>query len=591
MKKAIYAFMLIIGFSTTVKAQEKTFTHADTLRGTITPERAWWDVLRYDIWVKPDYGTKTIEGRVKIVFKILMGKETPHVSAYPKMQIDLQAPLIIDSIKHIDTYKASVLRSLERDGQDSLANEYKKQFYYKLDFNNEGNAHIVSYSNKFGVDVPYSDSITIYYHGTPREAVRPPWDGGWIWKRDSLGRPWMSVACQGLGASVWYPCKDHQSDEPDNGASLSIVAPDTLVAVGNGRLTSKTPNNDGTTTWKWEVANPINNYNIIPYIGKYVNWTDTYNGEKGKLDLSYWVLDYNEARAKPQFEQAKNMLKAFEYWYGPYPFYEDGYKLVEAPHLGMEHQSAVAYGNKFQNGYLGRDLSRSGWGLKWDFIIVHESGHEWFANSITSKDLADMWIHEGITNYSETLFTDYWYGKQAGNEYNYGIRKNIRNDKPIIAHYGVNEEGSGDMYYKGGNMMHLIRHSIDDDSVFRQIMRGLNKTFYHETVTTQQIENYISKHSGIDFSKVFDQYLRTTQIPVLEYYFSADNKTFFYHFANCVPGFNLRIMLHDSTNTYKLPATETWKSISVQETAGAAVLPPLIDKNYYVILKQVTAAK
>jgi aminopeptidase N len=339
----------------------------------------------------------------------------------------------------------------------------------------------------------------------------------------------------------------------------------------------------------WEVKNPINNYNIIPYIGKYVNWTDTYDGEKGRLDLSYWVLDYNEARAKVQFKQSINMLKAFEYWYGPYPFYEDGYKLVESPHLGMEHQSAVAYGNKYQNGYLGRDLSKSGWGLKWDFIIVHESGHEWFANSITTKDLADMWVHEGITNYSETLFTDYWFGKEAGNEYNYGIRKNIRNDKPVIAHYGVNEEGSGDMYYKGGNMMHLIRHAIDDDSLFRQILRGLNKTFYHQTVTTQQIENYISKHAGIDFSKVFDQYLRTTQIPVLEYYFSADNKTYFYRFTNCVPGFKLRIALHDSTHSYKLPAAEKWNQIIVNPSAAA--LPLLIDKNYYIMLKQVQAVK
>jgi aminopeptidase N len=289
-------------------------------------------------------------------------------------------------------------------------------------------------------------TLALGFKGNPRVAKNPPWDGGWIFKKDKQGRPWMSVACQGLGASVWYPCKDHQSDEPDNGAVLMMTVPDTLVAVGNGRLISKKSFKAGTLTWRWEVKNPINIYNLVPYIGKYVNWTETFNGEKGKLDCSYWVLDYELDRAKEQFKQAPQMLKCFEYWMGPYPFYEDSYKLVQSPHLGMEHQSAVAYGNEFMNGYLGHDLSRTGWGLKWDFIIVHESGHEWFANNITSKDLADMWIHEGFTNYSETLFTECQSGKTAGDEYNYGTRRGILNDVPVIPAYGVNKQGSGDMY-------------------------------------------------------------------------------------------------------------------------------------------------
>ncbi|HWB26156.1 MAG TPA: M1 family metallopeptidase [Chitinophagaceae bacterium] len=552
MKKVFYCLLLLLGISSVSSAQEKKFTHTDTLRGTVTPERAWWDVMRYDIWVKPDYDSKTIVASNIITFKtIKSGQKT--------MQIDLQPPLVIDS--------------MVMDG--------KSVGFEKKDTN-------VWYATVNAVEKNKTYSLKIYYHGSPRIAVRPPWDGGWQFTKDSLGRPWMTVTCQGLGASVWYPCKDYQGDEPDNGASLSMTVPDTLVAVANGRMVSKTGNNDGTTTWKWQVVNPINNYNIIPYIGKYVGWKDVYKGEKGDLDCFFWSLDYDEPRAKVQFQQAFKMLKAFEYWYGPYPFYEDGYKLIEAPHLGMEHQTAVAYGNHFLNGYLGRDLSRTGWGLKWDFIIVHESGHEWFANNITSKDLADMWIHEGITNFSETLFTDYWFGKEAGNEYNYGTRKNIRNDRPIIAHYGVNEEGSGDMYYKGGNMMQLIRHSIDDDSLFRQILRGLNRDFYHQTVTTQQVEGYISKHAGIDFSKIFDQYLRTTQIPVLEYYFSADKKKITYRWTNCVKGFDLQLALHDGSNNYRLKATENWKTTDV---ADASVLPTLIDKNYYVKLGEVQPSK
>src|SRR4029079_6357812 len=268
--------------------------------------------------------------------------------------------------------------------------------------------------------------------------VRPPWDGGWIFTKDAQGRPWMTVACQGLGASVWYPCKDYQGDEPDNGATLTINVSNELIAVSNGRPGSKSeiPTSQ-LQSYTWNVRSPINNYTIVPYIGHYVNWSDTLQGEKGKLDLNYWVLDYDLDKAKKQFEQVKPMLRAFEYWFGPYPFYEDGYKLVEAPHLGMEHQSAVAYGNHFQNGYLGRDLSGTGWGMKWDYIIVHESGHEWFANNITTKDIADMWIHEGFTDYSETLFTTCEYGVEAGNDYVIGTRKNIQNDIPVIGFYGV----------------------------------------------------------------------------------------------------------------------------------------------------------
>ncbi len=520
--------------------KQEAFTHQDTLRGSLNAERTWWDVQRYDITVKPDYSSKTIQGSVTISFKV--------VAVTGTMQIDLQEPLRITAINYQST---------------------------SLGFQREGNVYHVAFPAK-----PARGSveqITVSYSGKPREATRPPWDGGWIWKKDANGNPWMSVACQGLGASVWYPCKDHQSDEPDSGASLTMIVPDTLVAVGNGRLKEKIDNHDGTASWVWQVVNPINNYNIIPYIGKYVNFAEVFEGEKGRLDCSYWVLDYNLEKAKQQFAQAQLMLKCFEYWFGPYPFYEDGYKLVESPHLGMEHQSAVAYGNKFQNGYLGRDLSGSGWGLKWDFIIVHESGHEWFANNITSKDLADMWLHESFTNYSETLFTDCQFGTEAGNDYVIGTRKNIANDVPIIAPYGVNREGSGDMYYKGGNMLHMIRQVINNDSSFRRILRGLNQTFYHQTVTTQEVESYITKQSGIDFSKVFHQYLRTTQLPVLEY--KLTNHSLSYRWTNCVPGFNMRIKVMAGKEIWLKPGT-SWQTLHFADWFSAKDFA--IDRNFYV---------
>lgn len=523
----------------------KSFTRQDTLRGSLNAERNSWDVQQYHVQVKPDFASKTIAGVTRIVYKALSPVYT--------MQVDLQQPLIIDSILH---RKKSV--SFVREG-------------------NLAHVKLIDSSIRIKFKPGVTDSITVYYHGKPREAVRPPWDGGWIWRKDDQGRPWMSVACQGLGASVWYPCKDHQSDEPDQGASLTMIVPDTLVAVGNGRLASNSVAN-GLATYTWKVKNPINSYNIIPYIGKYVSWKDTLNGENGKLDLQYWVLDYEKAKAEKQFAQVKPMLRAFEYWMGPYPFYADGYQLVQSPHLGMEHQSAIAYGNKFLNGYLGRDLSGTGWGSKWDFIIVHESGHEWFANNITTKDIADMWVHEGFTNYSETLFIDYYHGNEAGNEYNKGIRKNIANDKNIIGIYGVNEEGSGDMYYKASNMIHSIRHIMNDDNRFRNMIRGLNKDFYHSTVTTQQIEEYISKAAGINLSKVFDQYLRTTQIPVLEYEWNADSTRLAYRWSNCIAGFNMPLSLG---NVQLQPNTQ-WQSIVVDADKRRWLQKDYIERMYYI---------
>ena len=275
------------------------------------------------------------------------------------------------------------------------------------------------------------------------------------------------------------------------------------------------------------------------------------------------------------------MLKCFEHWFGPYPFYEDGYKLVQSPHLGMEHQSAVAYGNKFSNGYLGRDPSDSGWGLKWDFIIVHESGHEWFGNNITSKDLADMWIHESFTNYSETIFTTCQYGVEAGDDYSIGSRRNIDNDAPIIGTYGVNREGSGDMYPKGGNLLHSIRHSMDNDEQFRKILRGLNKEFYHQTVTSRQIENFISRKAGYDYGRVFDQYLRTTQIPKLEFYVDQNRKLFF-RWANCIKGFNLPLVLKSDMASLKIFPAEEWKSMQLKEGQAALFTKEAIEKMYYI---------
>ncbi|HLP37628.1 M1 family metallopeptidase [Lacibacter sp.] len=549
--KQLFSLVSVLFSGCIAFAQSATtpvFVKADTLRGSVTPERVWWDVQRYDLSFTPDYINKSLYGCNAVSFKV------KDKSSNGLMQIDLKEPLQIDSI---------IL------GRNKLSYYKKNTVWY-----------VVTNALKKGKEY----TINIYYQGKVHEAVRPPWDGGFTFTTDSVGRPWMTVTCQGeAGASIWYPCKDHQSDEPDKGASLTITVADTLVAIANGRMEFKHNNNNGTATYKWSVVNPINNYCLIPYIGKYVNFYEQYKGLKGILDLNYWVLDYNLEKAKLYMpDQVHKMLNAFEYWFGPYPFYEDGYKLIETSNTGMEHQSAVSYGNWYEYGYRGRDISYSGWGLQFDFIIIHESGHEWFGNNITTADLADMWVHEGFTNYSETLFVDYIFGEQAGNEYNYGSRKGIQNDRPIIPAYNVNAKGSGDMYPKAGNMLHSIRHSLNNDSLFRKILRGLNKVFYHQVVTSRQVQEYISQKAGFNFKQVFAQYLTTTQIPRLEFYFTEKDDRLHFRYTNCVKGFNLPIVLKSKTETVKLFPEDRWKEITLSPALKVLFQTGEIQKLYYV---------
>ena len=521
-----------------LNSQSKSYTYQDTLRGSLGKERTWWDVTHYAVSVEPDFDKKYISGKVDIQFKVIGNGDL--------MQIDLQAPMQLDK---------AMLGNTE------------------LKYTRNGNVFFVQVDKN--LPIGSDQQLSLVYSGNVQVAVRPPWDGGWIFSKDKLGRPWMSVACQNLGASVWFPCKDHQGDEPDNGATLKINAPDSLVAVGNGRLKSKQSAKLGYTTWEWEVKNPINNYNIIPYIGKYVSFAETYPGEKGKLDCDYWVLDYNVDKAKKQFQQVPQMLKAFEHWFGPYPFYEDGFKLVESPHLGMEHQSAVAYGNGYQNGYRGRDLSGSGWGLKWDFIIIHESGHEWFGNNITTNEVADMWVHEGFTNYSETIFTNYHYGKEAGDAYVQGTRKLIENASPIIGKYGVNEEGSGDMYYKGGNLVHYVRQLFDDDEKFRAALREMNKRFYHKITTSAEVEKFWSEQVGRDLAPLFNQYLRDVKVPTFEI-LKQGNKIK-YRWSDCQANFNAPIRIFVDGNATWFYPTNSWKEYKTNKKP--VELKP--DPNFY----------
>ncbi len=499
MKLKLYLLFLCLTYSLTSAGQNKsTFNRADSLRGQLTPLRTCYDINYYHLDVRMDIANKSVSGSNEFRFTATQD--------FNKLQFDLFENLKVEKVV------------------------YKEK---ELPFKREFNAVFVDFPET--IKTGSRERFTVFYSGKPTIAKNAPWDGGFIYKKDKQGNPWVAVACQGFGASSWWPNKDHQADEVDS-MMISISVPDTLENISNGRLVGKEKLNDGYTKYHWKVSYPINNYNVTFNIGKFAHFKDTFEGEKGPLTLDFYVLPENLEKAKTHFAaDVKPMLKCFEYWFGPYPFYRDGFKLVESPHLGMEHQTAVAYGNKYLKGYLGRDLSGTGLGLTFDFIIVHESGHEWFGNQVTSKDIADMWIHEGFTNYSESLFVECQLGKEAGAKYVNGIRRNIQNDKPIIGPYNVNQEGSGDMYPKGANLLHMLRTLINDDEKWRQILRGIQATFGMRTCTTQEIENYINQQSGRNFKAVFDQYLRHTNIPtfnyqikgkVLSYYWTADVQNF-----------------------------------------------------------------
>jgi aminopeptidase N len=540
LKKITLASFFLV-FSTLILGQTiswKTQANKESAPVNTILAYKWWNLLLYAIDITPDYNRKFINGTNSITFSAL---KTGRV-----MQIDLQEPMVISNIIW-----------------NNLSVAFKK----------EGNAYIITFPKDIIKDK--TETITVFFEGHPRAALKPPFDNGWIWATDRKGRPWMSVACEGSGASIWLPCKEVLYDEPDRGTVFSLTVPDTLTAISNGRLQQQRNNNNGTSTYTWSVKNPINNYNIIPYIGKYVTWHENYPGIKGKLDCDYWVLDYNLNKAQRHLQQTDTMLHCFEYWLGPYPFYEDSYKLVEAPMPGMEHQSAIAYGNGFENGYVKGNLSGTQWGLKWDFILVHESGHEWFGNSITASNNGESWIHEGFAKYLEVLYTDYVFGKEAGNEYALGIRKRIKHDQPVIG------TGTSDQYYKSSAMLHIIRQIIGD-TAFRGWLQGLNQMFYHRTVTTEQILTFLNKYTKNNFAKVFDQYLRTTNVPVLEYFLQTDGLQ--YRWNNCLNDFTMPVRISLDSKVYNLiyPTTQ-WQKLTVSTMKQIKFT---VDKNFYIEAKE-----
>lgn len=476
-----YVFTLLLVAVTSVGFSQ-TFTLADTLRGTLSPIRACFDVVYYDLELKVNIDQKSVAGVNHIHLQ--------NMADYDSLQLDLFDNMVIDSV----VYRGE-----------------------KLGFSRLFNAFFVRFPET--MKAGESAVVSVHYHGQPTIAKKAPWDGGFVWTKDGFGQPWVGVACEGTGASLWWPNKDHLSDEPDS-MRVACTVPDGLMCVSNGELVAENKNENG-TEWVWRITYPINNYNVTLNIADYAHFGGYYlNAQGDSLKLDYYVLKENLEKAKEHFKQVPEMMDCFEEAFGPYPFYNDGYALVETPYAGMEHQGAIAYGNRYMKGYWGRYPKD----MDFDYIIIHETGHEWWGNSVSMKDAADMWIHESFCTYSESVFVECKYGYESMLEYLRNQKFMINNRTPIQGIYGLNHEGNGgDMYYKGSWMIHTFRNVLNNDPLFRSILKGIAKDFAYRTVDGEEIVNYINTKAKYNYTPFFNQYLKFADVPTLEYRWSKKN--------------------------------------------------------------------
>jgi len=516
--------LILLALSISLAAQTATPgvpSHADLLRGAYGELRANNDLLSYDLDVRVDPAKKFISGKNTIRFRMLRDGT--------KIQLDLSETLKVEKI---------------------LLG--KQELHYQRD----SGAVFVEFPKTLKQGKTYS--VEFFYSGYPVETGR---FGGMTFKKDPAGRDWVTTSCEDDGASIWWPNKDQWRDEVES-MRIRVAVPNGLMDVSNGRFAGKKDLGDGYTQWDWRVHYPINNYDVALNIGDYVHFSD----RMGKLPLDYYVLPENLEKAKVQFAQVQPMMQAYQHYFGEYPFIKDGYKLVEVPYLGMEHQSAVAYGNKYENGYLGRDWAGVGISKKFDFIIIHESGHEWFGNSVTAADMSDMWIHEGWTTYMEGLYVEYLYGKPDAIRYLNGLKKKVQNKQPIVVSdasgatiHGTNQQPTQDMYFKGALMINTLRSVIDDDAKWFELIRGFYQQFKYKNILTEDVVSYFKEHSGMDLTPIFNQYLRHTAIPTLELKFDEPAGTVSYRWKVDVKGFAMPVKVGSPGKWETIHPTEEWQ--------------------------------
>lgn len=529
----------------------QTYNREDSLRGALRPERTCFDVLYYHLDLTVDPVNRSIEGSNRMVYRVIEPTEQLQVDLFENMKL---------------------YRIADASGND-------------LAFTRQANAVFVKLQ---APQQPGSVAeLTMHYGGEPIAAVNAPWDGGFTWKEDGSGKPWIGVSCQGIGASLWWPNKDHPSDEPDS-MLVSVRVPEGLVFVGNGNPRGQSPAGNGYTQFDWFIGYPINNYNVSLNIGDYVHFSDTFSSIAGKLPLDYYVLRPNLEKAITHFEQVAPMMACYENYFAPYPFFKDGFALIETPYLGMEHQSGIAYGNGFKSGYAGYDISRIG--MTFDYIIIHETGHEWWGNSITCADMADLWIHEGFCTYSEALYVECMHGYSTALAYINAKKPGIENKAPMIGAYDVNAEVSGDIYDKGMLMLNTLRHMVEDsqesDAAWFDLIRGITVDFEHKVISSAELEAYMARSLNLDLEAFFDQYLRQPSPPVLEYRQVAEGKTSFleYRWDAAVPNFAMPIRMRYGQDDWQpLKPTTTWQRLTVDKKAKVDGLEFDQDRYYYLL--------
>jgi aminopeptidase N len=505
---------------------KKQFTLADTLRGALSPARTCYDVTFYDLQLKIDVAKRTIAGFNEMTFNTL--------TTVDSLQLDLFANMKIDKV--LFEHKSLKFKR--------LYNTFWVYFDQTIPKNTKG-------------------KLKIEYHGMPQIAKNAPWDGGFTWKKDAAGKTWMGVSCEGIGASLWWPNKDHLSDEPDSMA-ISVSVPSGLMAVSNGNLRQVSDDTLGYKKYQWFVSYPINNYNVTLNVANYNHFDDIYTSKDGsKLSLDYYVLQENVEKAKKQFQQTKSMLACYEKYLGKYPFWKDGYALIETPFLGMEHQSAIAYGNQYMRGYLGGMIPPD---MNWDYIIVHESGHEYWGNAVSCKDHTDMWIHEGFTTYLESLYVEETMSYKDAIRYLMNQRQMIEGTQPLIGPYDVNFNPTSDIYFKGTWMIHTLRHAIGDDKLFFDMFKALYNQFAYKTTTTDEVTQFISTYLKKDYSKFFEQYLYHVQIPVLEYKLKKTWRGLdvSYRWATDAKGFEMPIRFGKPDAYQTVLATNEWSKVTLR---------------------------
>jgi aminopeptidase N len=501
-------------------------TRADILRGEYGRYRANNDLLFYHLDIRVDPVKKTLGGKNTIRFKMLKDDT--------RIQLELYANLSVDKIVYGPT---------------------------PLKFERDLNTVYVDFPETLKSGRTYS--IDFHYSGAPQEQGR---FGGITFRTDPAGKPWINTACEGEGSSIWWPSKDQWRDEPE-GMEISVAIPNDLVNVSNGKFQSKTDLGDGYTRWDYLVHYPINSYNVSLNIASYVHFED----RLGDLPFDFYVLPGSLEKAKVQFAQAKPMIEAYQHFFGEYPFAKDGYKLIEVPYSGMEHQSAVTYGNRFANGYLERDWTEVGVSPRFDFIIIHESGHEWFGNAVSAADVSDMWIHEGWTTYLECLYVERLFGYEDALKYTNGYKKKVQNKEPIVQQRGIHRLPPQDMYFKGALFLNTLRSVVNDlsrrsdegakadDAKWWKLIRDLFQHFKYQNIMTEDVVKFVNEQLGQDLTPVFDQYLRRTDLPMLQLTFNDKDGTVAYRWNADERTFAMPIRVGTRGSWQTITPTADWK--------------------------------